>query len=203
MGLHFIALNWAKKIRSPKWRSISHETLDSDSRKWDSQTCHRMRRASGTPFRGPFSFALLLLYLCLICSAESFRPRQERGVQFVKLRRDEISKFRFIARVEGEIDRLVRSCDRRNRATRLALPSGNRRLTPGAHVSCREYSQESRVRIGFQQVRISRRSFRRAFSASVSKRISKRKPSTSPGLGCRTNRFDHQLGHSASHRNQL
>src|SRR5271157_4428205 len=61
MGLHFIALNWAKKIRSPKWRSISHETLDSDSRKWDSQTCHRMRRASGTPFRGPFSSALLLL----------------------------------------------------------------------------------------------------------------------------------------------
>src|SRR5208337_4978438 len=61
MGLHFIALNWAKEIRPPKRRSISHETLDRDSRKWDSQTCHRMRRASGTPFRGPFSFALLLL----------------------------------------------------------------------------------------------------------------------------------------------
>src|SRR5271167_1135450 len=33
MGLHIIALNWAKEIRPPKRRSISHETLDSDS--WD------------------------------------------------------------------------------------------------------------------------------------------------------------------------
>jgi hypothetical protein len=33
MGLHFSALNWAKETCPPKRRSISHETLDSDSRK--------------------------------------------------------------------------------------------------------------------------------------------------------------------------
>ena len=35
-GCISLPLNWAKKICSPKRRSISHETLDSDSRKWDS-----------------------------------------------------------------------------------------------------------------------------------------------------------------------
>src|SRR3954454_12337205 len=38
------------------------ETLDSDSRKWDSLSRQTKRRASGTEtFRGPFSFARLLL----------------------------------------------------------------------------------------------------------------------------------------------
>ena len=63
MGLHFIsALNWAKEVRSPKRRSISHETLDSDSRKCDSQFAEDRE---GLPefVSGAFFLCVMLLFV--------------------------------------------------------------------------------------------------------------------------------------------
>jgi hypothetical protein len=61
MGFHVFASVRAKKTCSLKRRKISDKTLDCDSRKWDSQTAKIEKGASGTSFRGPFSFAALLL----------------------------------------------------------------------------------------------------------------------------------------------
>ena len=61
MGLHFIALNWAKEIRSPKRRSISHETLDDDSRKCDSRSCDTDEKGFRNSVSGAFFFCGLLL----------------------------------------------------------------------------------------------------------------------------------------------
>ena len=56
-GVAFLtALNWAKEIRSPKRRSVSHETLDSDSRKWDSRGCYTDEKGFRNSVSGAFFF---------------------------------------------------------------------------------------------------------------------------------------------------
>ena len=59
MGLHFKSPSIGqKKFRSPKRRSISLETLDSDSRKWDSQAA-RNEKGFRNFVSGAFFFCLL------------------------------------------------------------------------------------------------------------------------------------------------
>ena len=66
MGLHAFAFQSGKEKLLAKTTPASHETLDCDSRKCDSRIRQNTGRASGTvTFRGPFSFAYLLLCLSL------------------------------------------------------------------------------------------------------------------------------------------
>jgi hypothetical protein len=62
MRFHAFAFRSGKENSLAETALVSHETLDCDSRKWESLRCYTTEKASGTAtFRGPFFFPGLLL----------------------------------------------------------------------------------------------------------------------------------------------
>jgi hypothetical protein len=106
----FPSLFQAKEISSPERRWIADKILDCDSRKCDSRIRQNTRRASGTPFRGPFSFADRLLFLVFAPVSGSGRFRRASlgvEVQVTKPVEHEFCKFGGFPSIDRQRDSLV------------------------------------------------------------------------------------------------